>query len=518
MKRTARCLFAAAWFVLLGSALAQAQTEKNPAILQTVATVALTDVPEERDGKATGGSSAKSAETAKVKVNREDGEEGGNQKEATKENGKEKGEGKGKEGEENKEKEEDGERYFNAFTQGTVISQWHGRFRSPYVGPNSVPPFFEWKTSETATLFLGARVWEHGELYFDPEIAGGLGFGGVTGIAGFPNGDITRVGQPQPTPYIARLYLVQTLGLGGNQEKVESGPNQLAGTRDISRLTLALGKMAATDWFDLNRYSHDPRTQFMNWALMYNGAWDYPADVRGYDFGGVVEWNEENFAVRYGLFGEPHVANGPDIDSHFSKAHGQIWELEQRYKLDERPGRVRWWFYINRAHMGNYQRALELSPVDPDITETRTYASRKYGLGMNLEQELRDDLGFFMRLGWNDGHTESWAFTEIDRTWALGLAQKGIRWGRPDDAAGIGFALNGLSPEHRDYLAAGGLGFILGDGRLNYRPEAALEIYYALQLKKGVVITPDFQLVGNPGFNHDRGPVAIGTVRVHAEF
>lgn len=444
--------------------------------------------------------------------------------EKTAELGKEKEEKKEKEKEEEK-KDKDEEKEFkverlNAYGQATVITQWNGPFHSPYTGPHSFLPIHEWATSDTGTLYLGARCWQGAELYFNPEVAGGLGLSDVYGIAGFPNGDITRVGKPEATPYLARLYLAQTVGFGGEQEKIDSGPNQLAGYKDISRFTFAVGKMAATDWFDQNAYSHDPRVGFMNWSLIYNGAWDYPADVRGYDYGMVAELNQKAWALRYGIFGEPSEANGPDIDSHFNLAHGQAVELEYRYKFCNRPGKTRAMFYWNRANMGNYREALALKPVDPVIADTASYNNVKYGFCVNFEQEISDNLDWFLRWGWNDGQTETWAFTEIDRTVSLGLLLKGARWCRPQDQIGTGMAINGLSSAHADYLAAGGLGFILGDGRLNYAPEIIWESYYRWQVlkTKSIWVSPDLQLVGDPGDNRDRGPVVIGTVRVHAEF
>ena len=403
-----------------------------------------------------------------------------------------------------------------------MISQWNGTFRSPYSGPHSFISGNETATSETSTLEMGLRLWEGdwqgAELYFDPEIAGGLGLSDVFGIAAFPNGDITRVGKEQPTPYVARLYVAETFGFGGQQEKVESGPNALAGWRDISRLTISVGKFAAEDFFDGNAYSHDPRSQFMNWALMYNAAWDYPADVRGYTYGGVFELNEKDWAFRYGLFAEPSTANGPNLDPHFDVAHGQAWELELRYCLFDQPGKARFMVYWNRAHMGNYNQATLEPQFNLDITATETYCS-KYGYGLNIEQQLSKNLGYFLRWGWDDGHTETWAFTECDRTITSGLLLKGERWCRPDDAVGMGVALDGLSVPHRAYLQAGGLGFELGDGTLDYAPEVAFEWFYALKFKKkSIWITPDVQLIMDPGYNEDRGPIVIGGVRVHGEF
>jgi high affinity Mn2+ porin len=414
-------------------------------------------------------------------------------------------------------KDENKEETFNVFGQSTVISQWHGTFHSPYGGPHSFLSENELATSETGTLSMALRTWEGGAVCFDPEIAGGIGLSNVFGIGAFPNGDITRVGNPQPTPYIARLYFAQTIGFGGEQEKVESGPNVLAGSRDVSRLTISLGKFAAEDFFDNNTYSHDPRVQFMNWALMYDPAWDYPADVRGYTFGGVVELNQESWAFRYGIFGEPLVANGPTIDPSFAKAHGQAWELEERYRLFDHPGKARFLVYWNRADMGNYNEATFDSAFGLNIANTRRFSS-KYGYGLNLEQEFNKDLGGFLRWGWNDGHTETWAFTECDRTINFGLTLKGTKWCRPEDFLGYGVAIDGLSAPHRNYLAAGGLGFELGDRRLNYAPEVAFETYYIFKFKKKQIwITPDLQLIGDPGYNRDRGPVVIGGLRLHAE-
>lgn len=448
---------------------------------------------------------------------KENGVPEGDKKDEKKEESKEEKKDEGKE--EKKEEEKPAlPDWFNVFGQATIITQGHGPFHAAYTGPNSLSPFAEVDTSETATLFLGMRVLPGTDVYFDPEIAGGIGFSNVTGVAGFTNGEIPRVSLPQPTPYIARLYARHTFGLGGEQETVESAANELGGKKDISRLTVTYGKFSAEDWFDENRYSHDPRTQFENWSIMYNGAWDYPADVRGYTWGGVVELNQERYAIRYGIFAEPKIANGPVLDQNFEQAYGQAWELELRHKLGDRPGATRWMFYTNKADMGNYAEALALSPVDPDVTQTRTYASRKYGFCMNFEQELSDDLGVFGRLGWNNGQTESWAFTAIDQTIALGLSLKGNRWRRPDDTVGLAMVANGISSVHREYLAAGGLDFIIGDGALNYAPECILESYYNWQLTKKVAISPDFQFIDNPAYNRDRGPVTVWGLRVHAEF
>jgi high affinity Mn2+ porin len=420
---------------------------------------------------------------------------------------------------------ENEDKWYTVNGQFTVITQRHDAFPALYSGLRSLPNVYEMRTSATSTLFLGARLWHGAEIYFDPEVAGGRGVGDVNGLAGFPNGEIPRVSSYEAQPYVARVWLQQTIGLGGEQERVEAGPNQVAGYKDVSRITVAVGKMAATDWFDISRFSHDPRSQFFNWSLMYNGAWDYPADTRGYTWGGVVEYNQRDYALRFGFFGEPTTANGPIIDDQLINAHGLTWELEQRYELGSRPGRARWMAFLNRSRAGNYDEAVALSErlgVDPTtaLEMTRTYNSRKFGFALNLEQELCDDVGAFLRLGWNDGHTETWAFTEIDRTVSGGIFAKGSQWGRTQDMVGVGLAINGISQPHQNYLAHGGYGFIIGDGALNYRPEIVTESYYRLNLKKDSLwVTPNFQVFTNPAYNRDRGPVvAIFGWRIHGEF
>lgn len=409
------------------------------------------------------------------------------------------------------------EEKWNAHWQATVIPQGHGDFTSPYAGGNSLAPHGEIGTSFTTTLFLGARLWPGGEIYFDPEVSGGRGLSGVTGIAGFPNGEITRVTSPEPKVYAARLFLRHTFALGGVAEALESGQNQLAGTRAGSRLTVTFGKLSATDLFDDNAYSHDPRTQFLNWALMDDGAWDYPADTRGYTWGGTIEYRLSNWAVRYGVFAEPKTANGLQFDHNFNHAQGHALEWEGRYNVRDRPGKVRLLGYWNRANMGRYRTTLDTPAYALDIAKSRAYSS-KFGLGLNVEQELTRDLGAFLRLGWDDGRTETWAFTEIDRTASLGLNLRGNAWHRPDDQFGIAGVVNGLSNDHRDYLAAGGYGFIVGDGKLNYAPEEIIEVYYSAKIFWRVSATADYQFVTHPAYNQDRGPVSIWALRFHAEF
>jgi high affinity Mn2+ porin len=407
--------------------------------------------------------------------------------------------------------------WYSAHAQFTGVIQAHSNFNPPYTGPNSLLPNEPAAMSITSTLFLDTRLWEGGELIFNPEIAGGTGFSNSSGIAAFPNGEITRVGVVEPTPYIARLFLRQTLGLGGGQEDVEDAPNELAGKRDTNRFVVSIGKFSATDFFDDNKYSHDPRSQFLPWSLVYNGAWDYPANVRGYTYGFSAEYVSKWYTLTYGIFAEPAFANGAPLDPHFLKANGQAVEWEQRYQCCERKGTVRVMGYLNRANMGDYSEALAAMPVDPSVIATRSYRY-KYGFGLSWDQELTKDLGIFGRLGWDDGHTETFAFTAVDRLAEIGLALKGRCWCRPDDVLGLAFLIEGLEGSHRNYLGAGGLDFNIGDGALRYGPEEVFEVYYNYQIIKGIFFGLDFQQLNHPAYNRDRGPVSIGTARFHIEF
>jgi high affinity Mn2+ porin len=407
--------------------------------------------------------------------------------------------------------------WYSIHYQGTFVYQGNFPFHDPYHGPNSAIGRRLNDQTATGTLYFDARPWQNGEIIFDPEFSGGTGLDGTTGFAGFPNGEATRTGKLEPTPYVARLFYRHTFEFEGESEKVEDAANEIAGVRQRNRLQISLGKMSAEDVIDDNLYSHDPRTQFLNWSIMYTGAWDYPANLRGYSYGALFDYSTMFYAVRYGIFAEPTVAQGNELDPHFLKAHGQILEFQENFVLQDHPARVREWLYVNTAHMGKYRDALAEMPVDPDVTVTRAYRN-KYGFGLSFEKELTDNLGFFLRGGWNDGQSETWAFTEIDSTAAAGFLLKGKPWGRPADLVGLAGVINGLSNAHKDYLAAGGIGFIIGDGKLNYAPEEIAESFYSMQVIKNIYLTLDMQGVNNPAYNHDRGPVLIMGFRAHAEF
>ena len=406
--------------------------------------------------------------------------------------------------------------------QNTDIVQGVTGLHSPYEGSNSLTPN---QTRETAsfTLFLGARLWDGGALFYNPEYFQGQGLNHTLGVAGFPNGEAQKGGSMPGVFYNARLYFQQTFGFGGETEPVVDTKNQLAGTQDISRLTLRLGKMAASDVLDDNTYSHDPRGQLWNWSLWESGAWDVPAEAKGYTQGVLLEWNEKNWTLRGGSYLMPTEPNGTKLDPHFWKSFGDVAELEWRYTLDDRPGKVRLLGFANRANTANYAQATAHPGPDglPDVAADAALRL-KYGAALGFEQEIAKDLGTFLRLSVNDGHTQSDAFTDIDRSVAFGMSLKGTAWGREDDTVSLAAAVNGLSSSHRAYLAAGGLGILVGDGRLNYATEHVLEASYDIKLfQAGSWITHlavDYQLVSNPGYNADRGPASIFGMRLHTEF
>jgi high affinity Mn2+ porin len=409
---------------------------------------------------------------------------------------------------------------WNLYFQATSIGQQHGRFHSPYQGPFSLHDAVERDVSLTTTLFFGLKLGPNTQLYFDPEIAGGRGFSGVNGIANFSNGELPRVASATPKPYLARLYITQDFGFGDEKEHESSEANQLAGDRPMIRYSITVGRFTVTDFFDNNRYSHDPRTQFMGWGIMYNGAWDYPADTRGYTWGWVHEFHSRNWSLRYGSAAEPRIANGLRFDRRILVNRGDTFEYERRYSAGDHPGAVRVLGYLNHSNSGNYADAIRLAVqtgATPDVTATRRNGTLKKGAGLNAEQEIAKDIGVFARLGWNDGKTESFAFTAIDRLFNAGVSVTGNRWKRAQDTAATAITISGLSGIHADYLARGGLDFLIGDGRLRYGTERVWESYYSARLFRGFFATYDLQRVGNPAYNRDRGPVWISSLRLHLE-
>jgi high affinity Mn2+ porin len=413
---------------------------------------------------------------------------------------------------------EEGEaRWWNWHVQNTDIVQGDPGFPAAYSGPNSLHSGGETKETVSLDLFAGARLWRGAEAHVDGLMWQGFGLSKTLGIEAFPNGEAFRFGTTVPNVTFARVFVRQTIGLGGEQENIEDDQLHLASKQDVSRVTLTAGKMSAKDIFDNNAYANDPRTQFMNWGLMANEAWDYPADSLGYETGFAAELNQPRWAVRYGFFQVPRWSNGMAQDQRYLAAWGMVTELERRFALGGHPGAVRFLAFVNRAHMGSYQDALN-NPVRPaNIVATR--ADRyKYGFGLNAEQEIVKNVGVFTRLGWSDGHTEAWVFADVDWTATGGTSIKGEFWGRPNDTVGLAGLLNGITHVHQQFLAEGGTGILAGDSALNYGWEKTLECYYDLQVWKSVRVALDYQFVTDPAYNRARGPVSVFGARLHWEF
>jgi high affinity Mn2+ porin len=400
--------------------------------------------------------------------------------------------------------------------QSTYVLQMNPSFHSPYQGMDSFDPNQESRHTVSFTLFLGHTLWPGASLYYDPEFTQGEGLSDTTGIADFPNGEGSRASSVNPQYDTARLFIREVVNLGGARSRMDDDQNQVPSGVSEDRLIFTAGKISVPDIFDNNAYSHDARTQFLNWALVDDGAWDYPADGKGYTGGFAAEWAMATRTLRYGIFMEPQVANALPLDDRVDKAFGQVLEWEERYQSDGHPAAIRFLAFWNRAHMGLYQAALEESSP-PDITLSREYRS-KTGAGLNWEQEITDGLGAFARVGFDDGRTETWAYTEIDESVSGGFALSGKRWGRADDTLGIAGVASGLSSDHKRYLQAGGYGFIVGDGRLNYEAERVAEAYYSFRAAKWLTLSLDYQFVEDPGYNRDRGPVSVFGLRAHAEY
>jgi high affinity Mn2+ porin len=405
--------------------------------------------------------------------------------------------------------------------QTTYVYQYKPSFRSPYKGVNSLIGKEEKQNSVTATLYAGAALWKGAELYINPEIAGGSGLSGALGMAGSSNGETYRVGNPAPTLYWARCFLTQTFALGREKEWQDDDANQLSGLKPKNYLRFSLGKFSLGDLFDNNDYSNSPRTQFLNWALINNGTWDYAANVRGYTYSFAAEVQLDNMAYKLAIATEPKEANGPNLNTNFKDSFALAYnvEIDRTIYINRKKGDIGFLLYLNDANMGSYTEALKRSGT-PNVITTRELGRKKWGWGLNIGQELSANAGMFARVGWNDGKNETWAYTEIDRTFSMGLSYKGNAWKRKDDNAGIAIVLNGLSQEHKNYLTNGGSGFMLGDGALNYGTEAITECYYSLKpsATAPLWLTADYQFVINPGYNKDRGPVNIFSIRVHTEF
>lgn len=406
---------------------------------------------------------------------------------------------------------------WNLHFQSTAIGQGYPSFSAQYTGANSLTPAAQIKETVSVDVTGGVRVWRGGEFFGDVVIWQGFGLSDTLGTAGFPNGEAYRLGKRLPDAYLCRAYLRQTFGFGREKEASDDAPDDLRGSKDVRRLTFTIGHLSSKDIFDNNAYANDSRSQFMNWSLVANTAWDYPADVLGFTNGAIAELNSRAWTERVGIFQMSQFANGERMEWDFGKSWGLVGEIERRYSLRGHAGTLRPLAYDQRAHMGSYQDTIDNPSLEEDIYLTAAYRY-KYGFGINMDQEITKDLGAFMRLGWSDGKNQTYEFTDVDRTATLGLDLKGTRWRRPNDDVGLAQVVNGISAVHKEYLAAGGLGILVGDGALDYRTERITESYYNWKMAKHYHLTFDYQFVQNPGYNHVRGPIDIFALRLHMEY
>jgi high affinity Mn2+ porin len=404
--------------------------------------------------------------------------------------------------------------------QATFTEQYHPDFTSPYIGHNSLQPGAAGAETFDATLFLGMRLWNGAEAWLDPEIDQGFGLSNTLGVAGFPSGEAYKVGSWSPYFRLQRAFIRQTVDLGGGSENVDPDANQLGGTRSKNNLILTIGKVAVTDIFDTNTYAHDPRGDFLNWSVIDSGAFDYAADAWGYSYGMAAEWSQGDWTLRAGLFDLSVVPNSKELETDLSQ-YEFVTELERRISLWGESGKVKLLGYVNRGRMGSYDDAIALGVATdavPDTSLVRRTASRP-GAALNIEQQINDDLGAFARLSWNDGSEEAYEFTEINHSGSVGLSLKGNAWNRSNDTVGIAAVVNGLSAPAQAYFADGGLGILIGDGRLpHYGTEDISELYYDAAVAKRFSVTLDYQYVAHPAYNRDRGPVSVLAARLHASF
>ena len=407
--------------------------------------------------------------------------------------------------------------------QANFIFQTHPPFYAKYSGKNSLDPNYEKATSRLLTLFTGVRLNNSLEILVDVEEAGGAALSTGLGLAGFTNLDIVRNPQLSKAPYLARGMIHKVFAL--SQDKVENKRNPLSLFEQLPRrrLEVRFGKFSMPDFFDQNSAGSDTHLQFANWTVDNNGAWDYAADTRGYTVGGVIDYEDRNWSVRFGEGLMPKVANGIDLVWKFWQAHAENVEVDwQHGMLPKKAGVVRLLGFVNHANMGVYRQAVAqfeegLVPF-PQITNHPWHITEKYGFAVNIEQTIVPDVVAFARWGWNNGKTESFAYTEDDLTFLSGVGVYGRRWHRKQDRAGIAFVTNGICKDHQHYLADGGLGFLLGDGGLNYGRETIFESYYTVHIWRGIYLAPGVQHINNPGYNRDRGPVTVPSFRAHVEF
>lgn len=403
--------------------------------------------------------------------------------------------------------------------QATLVAQGVGGFTSPYIGPNSLTPH-QVKETTDLTAYLGARPWNGGELWVNPEIDQGFGLSNTLGVAGFPSAEAYKVGRSEPYFRLQRAFFRQTFALGDAREGVAGTANQLGGSRPVDRIVLTIGKFGVGDVFDTNPYAHDPRGDFLNWAVVDTGSFDYAADAWGYTTGIAGEVYRGDWTLRAGLFNLSTVPNGERLEHGFGQ-YQMDGEIEHCHEVAGRPGSVRFGIFRNRGKFSRFDEAPALAAatggaVDPSLTRRRM---TRIGGYMNMDQALTDTLGLFARVGVSDGSIEPYDFTDIDRTAQIGGSLSGKGWGRAQDRIGLALVANGISAEHRRYLAAGGLGVLVGDGKLPHAgAEEIAEAYYDVALFRSLAVTLDAQYIEHPGYNRDRGPAEVFALRVHGAF
>ncbi|MGH8291013.1 MAG: carbohydrate porin [Steroidobacteraceae bacterium] len=410
--------------------------------------------------------------------------------------------------------------------QATLTYEGNAAFHSPYAGPNSLPGAAEAREVTDASLFAGARLWQGAELWINPALDQGFGLANTHGVAGFPSAQAYKFGAHYPYALLQRYFIRQTIDLGGELETVEAGSDQFAGTQAANRLVLTLGSFAVTDLFDTNEYANSSTHDFLNWSLINAGTFDYAGNAWGYTDGFAAQWYEGRYAVRAGIFDlstTPAGGVSPSaygLDPSFDQFQW-VGELEERHRLRGEPGDIKVTGFLSRGRAGRFGDAIDLAAAtgeSANINAVRRYTSRP-GVSLNLEQQVTTDLGMFARAGWADGSVEPWDFADIDRTFSGGISLAGAAWGRPQDAVGAGIAINGISRIHQEFLNDGGLGLLIGDGKLPHPGlEKILETYYRYALLPSTHLSFDYQLIDDPAYNADRGPVNIFTLRVHWQF
>jgi high affinity Mn2+ porin len=404
--------------------------------------------------------------------------------------------------------------------QATNVWLLQPAFRSPYQGPQSLKPETNGRETIDITLYAGVRPWPGAEFWFNPEIDQGFGLSDTFGAAGYPSGEAYKVGAVYPYFLIQRAFLRQTIDLSGETEKLDPDLNQLGGTQTADRLVLTIGKFSIVDIFDTNKYAHDPRSDFFNWSIIDQGAFDYAANAWGYSYGGAAEWYEDWWTVRTGVFDLSTVPNGLNLSP--GVRQGQfVAELEERHSLWDQPGKLKLLYWVTWGNLGTYRDAITLGAATgttPSTAAVRRYRT-KSGIGLNLEQQLTTDLGFFARASASQGNVEEVDFTDINQSISAGVSLTGSSWGRPADTVGLAGVVNRISHQGKLYLAAGGLGGIIGDGQLPHAgPEQIIEAYYSVAIFSFAHLMADYQFINNPAYNRDRGPVSVFGIRAHIQF